>query len=72
MASQIESLAKEWLSDPAWARVFKLNVDIMEDYMNTFLVSVGVVLLTLKFTQFFGSGDIACVLTGEKYKKRWQ
>ena len=64
MASQIENLAKEWLSEPDWARVYKLNVDILEDYMNTFLVSIGVVLLTLKFTQLFGSGDISCVLTG--------
>ena len=64
MASQIESLAKAWLSEPDWARVYKLNVDILEDYMNTFLVSIGVVLLTLKFPQLFGSGDISCVLTG--------
>ena len=65
MASQIESLAKQWLSDPDWAKVYKLNVDMLEDYMNTILVAVGVVLLTLKFTMSFGAGDIVCVLTGQ-------
>ena len=65
MASQVENIAKEWLSDPDWAKVYKLNVDVVEDSMNMILFSVGVVLLTLKFTMSFGSGDIACVLEGE-------
>ena len=64
MASQVESIAKEWLSDPDWAKVYKLNVDMVEDSMNMFLVSVGIVLLTLKFAMSFGAGDITCVLTG--------
>ena len=68
MASQVENIAKEWLSDPDWAKVYKLNVDVVEDSMNMILFSVGVVLLTLKFTMSFGSGDIACVLEGESYK----
>ena len=67
MASQVENIAKEWLSDPDWAKVYKLNVDVVEDSMNMILFSVGVVLLTLKFTMSFGSGDIACVLEGESY-----
>ena len=65
MASQIENIAKEWLSDPDWAKVYKLNVDVVEDYMNTLLISVVAVLLTLKFAMSFGAGDITCVLTGE-------
>ena len=68
MASQVENIAKEWLSDPDWAKVYKLNVDVVEDSMNMILFSVGVGLLTLKFTMSFGSGDIACVLEGESYK----
>ena len=68
MASQVENIAKEWLSDPDWAKVYKLNVDVVEDSMNMILFSVGVVLLTLKFTMSFGSGDIACVLEGESYR----
>ena len=65
MASQIENIATEWLSDPDWAKVYKLNVDVVEDYMNTLLISVVAVLLTLKFAMSFGAGDITCVLTGE-------
>ena len=65
MASQIENIAKEWLSDPDWAKVYKLNVDVVEDYMNTLLISVVAVLLTLKFAMSFGAGDITCVVTGE-------
>ena len=63
-ASQVEKIAKEWLSDPDWAKVYKLNVDVVEDHMNTLLFSVGVILLTLKFAMSFGAGDITCVLTG--------
>ena len=65
MASQIENIAKEGLSDPDWAKAYKLNVDVVEDYMNTLLISVVAVLLTLKFAMSFGAGDITCVLTGE-------
>ena len=64
MASQIENIAKEWLSDPDWAKVYKLNVDVVEDSMNMLLIAIGVVLLTLKITMSFGSGDIVCVLEG--------
>ena len=65
MASQIERIAKKWLNDPDWASVYKLNVDHVEDSMNMLLISIGVVLLTLKFTMSFGSGDITCVLAGK-------
>ena len=64
MATQVETIANEWLKDPDWAKVYQLNVDMMEDSMNMLLISVSVVLLTLKFTMSFGSGDIVCVLEG--------
>ena len=64
MASQVESIAKKWLTDPDWARVYELKVDLVENSMNMLLISVGVVLLTLKFAMSFGSGDIVCVLEG--------
>ena len=67
MASQVERIAKKWLNDPDWAAVYKLNVDNVEDSMNMLLISIGVVLLTLKITMSFGSGDITCILTGNFY-----
>ena len=65
MASQVERIAKKWLNDPDWAAVYKLNVDNVEDSMNMLLISIGDVLLTLKITMSFGSGDITCILTGK-------
>ena len=65
MASQVERIAKKWLNDPDWAAVYKLNVDNVEDSMNMLLISIGVVLLTLKITMSFGSGDVTCILTGK-------
>ena len=34
----IEDVAKTWLVDPAWQKVFKHTVDVMEDYVSYILV----------------------------------
>ena len=36
--SGIEGLAKSWLSDPPWQKVFKHTVDVIEDYISYILV----------------------------------
>ena len=35
----IEGLAKSWLIDPLWQKVFKHTVDVLEDYFSYLLVS---------------------------------
>jgi len=37
--SGVEELAKNWLSDPNWQKVFKHTVDVFEDYISYVLVS---------------------------------
>ena len=36
--SGIEEVAKSWLSDPPWQKVFKHTVDVIEDYISYILV----------------------------------
>ena len=36
--SGIEEVAKSWLLDPAWQKVFKHTVDVLEDYISYLLV----------------------------------
>ena len=36
--SGIEQIAKSWLSDPPWQKVFKHTVDVVEDYISYILV----------------------------------
>ena len=37
--SGIEEVAKSWLIDPLWQKVFKHTVDVLEDYFSYLLVS---------------------------------
>ena len=37
--SGIEEVAKSWLIDPLWQKVFKHTVDVFEDYCSYLLVS---------------------------------
>ena len=36
--SGIEEIAKSWLLDPQWQKVFKHTVDVVEDYISYLLV----------------------------------
>ena len=36
--SGIEDVAKTWLIDPAWQKVFKHTVDVFQDYISYLLV----------------------------------
>ena len=46
--SGIEDVAKNWLVDPVWQKVFKHTVDVFEDYVSYVLVST-----YFKFSIFF-------------------
>ena len=36
--SGIEGVAKTWLADPPWQKVFKHTVDVLQDYVSYILV----------------------------------
>ena len=38
--SGIEQIAKSWLSDPPWQKVFKHTVDVVADYISYILVKL--------------------------------
>ena len=40
MSGGIEEVAKSWLSDPPWIKVFKHTVDVIEDYISYILVRI--------------------------------
>ena len=64
MADGLSNLAKNMLADPEWAKMFKLNVDVLEDHMNTGFIAAAALALGIKFSQSFGVGSISCFLTG--------
>ena len=48
MSGEFTDVAKSWLLDPAWQKVFKHTVDVFEDYVSYILVS-----FTLKKVRYF-------------------
>ena len=50
--SGIEEIAKSWLLDPQWQKVFKHTVDVMEDYISYLLVSLMIILFS-NFEYYF-------------------
>lgn len=63
----IESIAKSWLSEPPWIKVFKHTFDVLEDYVSYTLVSVGAISLSVRLLTTLGTGDLMCILIGVEY-----
>lgn len=40
MGDGLGEVAKSWLADPPWQKVFKHTFDVIEDYVNYILVEV--------------------------------
>ena len=64
MASELSDIAKRMLVDPEWARLFKLNVEILSDSLHYGFLALATLALAIKFTEHFGAGSINCFLTG--------
>jgi hypothetical protein len=64
MAGSIEDVAKSWLMDPAWQKVFKHTIDVIEDYVSYVLITVGAVSLSVKLLTTLSSGDVVCMIVG--------
>ena len=57
--SGIEEVAKSWLLDPAWQKVFKHTVDVLEDYVSYLLVRLN---LDSSFCEWHSYELLACKL----------
>ncbi len=58
MTGGIEDVVTSWLSDPAWQKVFKHTLDVLEDYVSYILLSVGAVALSVKVLTTLSTGDL--------------
>eukprot|EP00092_Neocalanus_flemingeri_P032028 GFUD01034810.1.p1 GENE.GFUD01034810.1~~GFUD01034810.1.p1 ORF type:complete len:905 (+),score=215.05 GFUD01034810.1:108-2822(+) len=66
MSGAIEDIAKKWMSEPAYTKVFKHTADVIEDYICYFLTAVGAIALSVRFLTSLGTGDLSCIVTGVK------
>ena len=67
MSGAIEDLAKKWISEPTYSKVFKHTADVVEDYLCYLLVALGAVALSVRFLSSMGSGEAICLLTGLRH-----
>ena len=65
MGSSLEEVAKSWLVDPAWQKVFKHTFDVIEDYISYVLVAVGAISLSVRLLTTLSSGDLVCIIIGK-------
>jgi hypothetical protein len=72
MAGSIEDVALSWLSDPAWQKVFKHTIDVVEDYVSYVMITVGAISLSVKLITTLSSGDVVCMLLGVRYNDTLQ
>lgn len=64
MEAGIEDVAKSWLIDPAWQKVFKHTFDVVEDYISYLLITAGALALSVRLLDTVGSGDLQCMIVG--------
>ena len=57
-------MAKTWLADPQWIKVFKHTFDVLEDYVSYILITVGAISLSVRLLTTLGSGDLMCIIIG--------
>ena len=56
--SGIEDVAKSWLVDPAWQKVFKHTLDVLEDYVCYILITIGALTLSVRLLTTLNTGDV--------------
>ena len=58
MGDGLGDVAKSWLADPPWQKVFKHTFDVIEDYVNYILVAVGGIALSVRLLTTLSTGDL--------------
>ena len=64
MSGAIEDLAKKWISEPTYSKVFKHTADVVEDYLCYLLTAIGAIALSVRFLTSLGTGDLTCIIVG--------
>ena len=54
----IEDVAKSWLVDQPWQKVFKHTLDVLEDYVSYILITVGALALSVRLLTTVSTGDL--------------
>lgn len=68
MSGAIEDIAKKWLAEPAYTKVFKHTADVIEDYLCYSLTAIGAIALSVRFLTSLGTGDLTCIIVGRILK----
>ncbi len=58
MGDSLGDVAKSWLADPPWQRVFKHTFDVIEDYVTYMLIAVGGISLSVRLLTTLATGDL--------------
>ena len=64
MSGAIEDVAKRWLAEPTYSKVFKHTCDVIEDYLCYGLTTIGSIALAVRFLTSLGSGEVVCIIQG--------
>jgi hypothetical protein len=64
MSGAIEDIAKKWLAEPAYNKVFKHTFDVIEDYLCYCLTGIGSIALAVRFLTSLGTGEVVCAIQG--------
>ena len=62
MSADITSVAKTLLTEPVYARAFKLTFDVFKDYFCNILLAAGSIVLGVNFLASMGTGPVNCML----------
>ena len=58
MGDSLGDIAKSWLADPPWQKVFKHTFDVIVDYVTYILVAIGGVALSVRLLTTLSTGDL--------------
>ena len=58
MGDSLGDVAKSWLADPPWQRVFKHTFDVIEDYVTYMLIAIGGIALSVRLLTTLATGDL--------------
>ena len=60
----LEAAARDWLTDPAWNKLFKNIFDVAEDLICRGLVALAAISLAVRLIANLPSGDLLCIVIG--------
>ena len=65
MSGSIEDIAKRWMMEPDFIKMFKHTADVIWDYISFILTAIGGLAISVRFITTLGAGDLTCILEGK-------